>query len=381
MAEGDIGAEIDRLEFEAGTATGPKLIHVNGDIFAIAYVGPDGHGWIQTVEIDSAGAIPAAVEGSLEFDATAAQDVDFIKVAAGVFAVVYRASVNDGWIKTVNISDDGATLSLTGQSFEYDSGEGNEPHIVKIADNVFAIAYRKSSIQGKVVTVSISDAGVIGDPILDSLVFDSTRGISPHIIHVVGDIFAIAYQGVDDDGWLVTVDIDSAGAIEATIEDSFEFDPADITDPCILQISASIYVIAYSNSAGDGDMVTVSIDAAGVIGDPVLDDQMFDTGVGSHPCIIHVSGELFAIAYTGVDSDGWLRTWAINAAGTINATEQDHLEFDTTYGKFPSMLHVSGNIYTIAYTSGATGGAVISVDIETVAAAAMIQHILMVGVG
>jgi hypothetical protein len=381
MAEGDIGAEIDRLEFEAGTATGSRLIHVTGDIFAIAYTGPDGDGWIQTVEIDSAGAIPAAAEGGLEFDASAANDIDFIKVASGVFAVVYRDSVNDGWIVTVNISDNGATLSLTGSSFEFETGECYEPSIVKVADNVFAIAYRNSSVHGKVITVSITDAGVIGDPILDSLDFEATRGIAPHIIHVTGDIFAIAYQGVDDDGWLVTVEIDSAGAIPATIEDSFEFDTADIAGARILQVDVDTYVIVYTNSLADGDMVTVSIDDTGNIGAAILDDQVFETGTGNMISIIAVSGDFFAIAYRGTSDDGWLKSWEISDAGVIAALKQDELEFDATHGAQPVILHISGSIYAIAYTSGAAGGAVISVDIETVVAAAAIQYLPLMGIG
>lgn len=381
MAEGDIGAEIDRLEFEAGTCNNPKLIHVKDDVFAIAYTGPDNDGWIQTVSIDSAGVIPAAVLGSLEFDDTEANNIGFIKVAAGVFAVVYRGPGNDGWIKTLTISDDGTTLALVGAGFEFDTSACYYPAICKVANNVFAVVYSNSSIQGRLITVGISDAGLITDPILDFLIYDATRSYGQQIVHAVGDFFAITYQGPDDDGWIATVDIDSAGEIEASIEDSFEFDAADIGQALMLRIVAGVFVIAYKEAGNAGDLVTVSIDAAGDIGAGILDDQEFDVTTGLEPCIIHVSGNVFAIAFSGILGDGWLRTWSIDTEGVIAAAKIDELEFDTSDGRFPCILHVSGNIYAIAYARGNTAGQVISVDIETVAAAAATHHLPLMGVG
>lgn len=381
MAEGDIGAVIAELEFEAGVATSPKLLHVLGDIFAIAYTGPDGDGWIVTVDIDSAGSITDPVVAAFEFEAGAAYQIDFIKVTNGVFAVVYKDAVNDGWIKTVAI-DAAGVISLTGMdSFEFETGECNNPCWVKVAGNIFAIAYRNASLYGRVVSVSISDAGAIGDPVLSSLNFETVRGIDPHIIHVTGDIYAIVYQGVDDDGWIVAVDIDSSGAITDPAAAAFEFETTDVGNCRILQIAAGIYVIAFKNAASDGDLTTVSIDSAGVVGDPVLDDQEFDGVGGAEPSIIHVSGDFFAIAYRGSAGLGQLKTWEISAAGTIAALKQDELTFDATYGAYPTILHVSGNIYAIAYTSGGTGGKVISLDIETVGPAAAKQHLMLMGVG
>lgn len=381
MAEGDIGAEIDRLAFDGASAQYPKIVHVAGDIFAIAYTGPDGDGWIQTVEIDSAGAIPAAVEGSLEFDATAANDIVFIKVTAGLFAVVYRDSVNDGWIRTLTISNDGTTLALTGESFEFETGACYEPFITKVADNIFAIAYRNGDVAGEVVTVSISNAGVIGDPILDSLLFDATRCIKPSIIHVDGDIYAIAFQGVGDDGWIVTVDIDSAGAIEAAIEDSLEFETTDISDAFLIRVASDIVAIAYKDAAGDGWIKTVSVDSAGVMPATIEGSLEFDTFNGLIPNIIPVSGDVYAVVYTGSLADGWLKTLTISDDGVTLALTGQSLEFDTVQGLQCFMVHVTGNIYAIVYGDTNTYGQIISVDIETVAAAAATHHLPLMGIG
>jgi hypothetical protein len=381
MAEGDIGAVIDSLEFEAGAATYPKILHVVGDVFAIAYTGPDSDGWIKTVSIDSAGAVSNAVLGSLKFEAGAANNIDFIKIDSNTFAVVYIDNEADGWIRTVNISADGITIALTGSSLEFETVACYEPSIVHVVGDVFAIAYRDSGVLGQLKTFTITGAGAVAAISGGTLEFDSVRCVRPHIIHVVGIKYAIAYEGSGDDGYVLTVNISNDGETLSLTGSSLEFDTADIVNAHILRISASIYVITYKNSDGDGDLVTISINAAGTIGATILDDQEFDAFNGIDPKIIHVSGDFFAIAYEGGSEDGHLRTWSIAADGTINATEQGNLEFDTAYGRFTAILHVSGNIYAIAYTSGAAGGKVISLDIETVAVSAATQHLMMMGIG
>ena len=381
MAEGDIGSVLDSLEFEAGTATRPKLLHVHGDVFAVAYTGPDGDGWIATVKVDSAGAIPATIEHSLEFEGGNANDLDFIKVASGVFAVVYRDESNDGDIRTVNISDAGTISLVAGESWEFEAGACYTPCFAKVADNVFAIAYRNASVHGRVVTVGISDGGAISHPLIGELIFDATRCLQPCIVHVTGEVYAIAYQGPDDDGWVTTVNITDGGGITDPAAVAFEFDPTSVGQCRMLQASEGIFVIVYMNADNDGDMVTVSIDAAGAIGDPILDDQEFDAMNANYPAIIPASGEFCAIAYRGTADRGWLRTWAVDAAGLIAGTEQDSLEFDAVHGAFPHILHVAGNIYAIAYATGAVGGKVISIDIETLGPAAADPHFMLMGIG
>ena len=381
MAEGDIGTELDRLEFETTRCLYPRIVHVVGDIYAIAFTGDGGHGWITTVSVDSAGAIPAAVEDSLDFAATGAYDIDFCKVANGVFAVVYRDNVNDGQIKTISINASG-TISVAGMdTFEFEAGAAYDPKIIKVASNVFAVAYMPASVEGKVITVGINDAGAITDPVLDSLVFEGTRCVRPCIIHVVGDIFAIAYEGVDDHGWMVTVEIDSTGAIPATVEDSFEFDPAVVSRVHIAQRSDSIYVIVYTNSATNGDIVTVSISAAGNIGAAILDDQVFATPAVTDSRVINVSGDVIAIVYKGQFDDGFIVTWAISDAGVIAGAYIDEVEYDANQGTYPNIMHVSGNIYAITYADIDVDGQIITYAIETVAAAAATQHLMMTGIG
>ena len=82
--------------------------------------------------------------------------------------------------------------------------------------------------------------------------------------------------------------------------------------------------------------------AEGDIG-AVIDTGIFDAVTGLENSIVHVSGNVFAIAYQGVDNDGWLCTLTIDNLGNIGPIV-DTLEFDAAYGYPTSFIHVSGNV-------------------------------------
>ncbi|MFC1969086.1 hypothetical protein ACFLVF_01180, partial [Chloroflexota bacterium] len=79
------------------------------------------------------------------------------------------------------------------------------------------------------------------------------------------------------------------------------------------------------------------------------DTLEFDTTDGRVPSITHVSGDIYAIAYQGDGDDGMLITVEIASSGAITDTVVDTLEFDTTDGMMPDMIQANGVIYAIAY--------------------------------
>jgi len=115
------------------------------------------------------------------------------------------------------------------------------------------------------------------DTVIDSFVFRATGAWEPVIINIDGDIYAIVYRDVDTDGWIATIDISAAGDIGAARIDHFEFEPADCINPSIIHISGDIYAIAYNGPGNDGFIITISIDSAGNIGAAVIDSLEYCT--------------------------------------------------------------------------------------------------------
>ena len=98
--------------------------------------------------------------------------------------------------------------------------------------------------------------------------FDAQKGEDPNIIHIAGDVFAIAYSGNGDDGFLKTVEVAANGQITNLGIDTLEFDTQQGETPNIIRISANIYAIVYSGSGDDGFLKTFGIADTGVITKP-----------------------------------------------------------------------------------------------------------------
>jgi prepilin-type N-terminal cleavage/methylation domain-containing protein len=312
-ATGNINGVIDTLEFDTSSGYEPDMTHVDGDVYAIAYRGPGDDGFLKTVEIATDGQITNTVIDTLEFDTSSGFDPSIIHINADVYAIAYRGPNSDGFLKTVEIATDGQITNAVIDTLEFDTSSGSEPAIIHVNGDVYAIAYRGPNLDGFLKTAEIATDGQITDTVIDTLEFDTSNSFEPDIIHVNADVYAIAYRGTwQDDGFLKTVEIATDGQITNTVIDTLEFDTSSGFEPKIIQVGGDVYAIAYRGPNSDGFLKTVEIATDGQITDTVIDTLEFDTSDGFEPDIIHVSGDFYAIAYRGINNDGFLKTVEIN---------------------------------------------------------------------
>ncbi len=335
---------IDALEFDVARGVAPDIINVSGNVYAIVYAGDVDVGYLKTVEIAGDGQITDTVIDTLEFDVARGVTPNIINVLDSVYAIAYVGDGDDGFLKTVEIGTDGQITDTVIDTLEFDTVKGKTPDILRISGDVYAIAYVGDGDDGFLKTVEIATDGQITDTIIDTLEFDTVKGVTPNIINVLGSVYAIVYAGDGDDGYLKTVEIGSNGQITDTVIDTLEFDTLKGKTPDILRISGDVYAIAYAGDADDGFLKTVEIATDGQITDTVIDTLEFDAVQGKVPNIIHVSGNVYAIAYQGDGDDGFLKTVEIGTNAQITDTIIDTLEFDVVQGKGPNMIiHISGS--------------------------------------
>ncbi len=356
---------IDTLEFDAGSGYEPNIIHVSGNVYAIAYRGIDGDGFLKTVEIATNGQITDSVIDSLEFDAGSGYEPNIIHVSGNVYAIAYRGIDDDGFLKTVEIATNGQITDTVIDSLEFDTDYGYEPDIIHVSGNIYAIAHRGAQDDGFLKTVEIATNGQITDAVIDTLEFDAWDGYTPNIIHVSGNVYALAYRGRFNDGFLKTVEIATNGQITDTVIDALEFDTRYGGEPNINPISGNVYAIAYKGKNELGTLKTVEIAANGQITDTVIDALKYDNALAYTPDLIPVSRNVYAVAYGGPFTDGFLKTVEIATNGQITDAVIGSLEFDTDQGAQPDIIHVSGNVYTIAYNGPADNGFLKTVEIIT----------------
>ena len=282
-----------------------------------------------------------------------------------MYVIAYTGDTDDGFLKTVQIAGSGEIGNEEIDSFEFDVVKGKTPDIIPISGDVYAIAYAEDGDDGRLITVTIANDGQITEAIIDSVEFDNAKGKTPNIIHISGNVYAIAYAGTGDDGWLITGTITAAGQITDTLIDSLEFDPVKGKTPNIIPISGNVYAIAYAGDLDDGFLITVTIATDGQITDTVIDTLEFDTSQGKTPNIIPISGDVYAIAYAGNADAGSLKTVTIATDGQITDPVIDTLEFDSAEGKTPNIIPVSGDVYAIAYAGNGDDGFLKTLTIAT----------------
>ncbi len=369
-------AVIDTLAFDSSNGYYADIIHISGNIYAIAYRGASADGFIRTVSIAANGDIGNSIIDTLEFDTSDCIFPDIISVSGSIYAVAYQGPGNDGFVKTVSIAANGDIGNSVIDTLEFDTADGWEPVIIHVSGNIYAIAYRGSGNDGFIKTVSIAANGDIGNSVIDTLEYDTSNGYYPDIIYISGNIYAIAYMGVSSDGFLKTISITTGGDIGNSVIDTLEFDTSDGAYPDIIYISGNIYAIAYQSTGSDGFIKTVSITPGGDIGASVIDTLEFDTADGREPKIINVTGGVYAVAYRGVNNDGFLKTASIAANGDIGNSVIDTLEFDPADGYYPDIIRIAEGIYAIAYSGPSLLGNLKTVGITTQVAISALYEIV-----
>jgi hypothetical protein len=209
----------------------------------------------------------------------------------------------------------------------------------------------------------------------DSLVWNALAVLEPRAVHVAGNIYAFSYEEHDNRGEVATVEIDNAGNVGAAIIDSLEFESTQIIWPDIIHVSGHVFAIVYSGVGDDGFLKTVTINNDGSIDNTVIDTFEFETVNCRIPKLFHVAGTTYGICYSK-DHTGKLATITIAANGAISEPVVDTLVFDATNCLHSNTVKIADNIFAIFYnrTNGpgrvvtltiADGGAITATPIDT----------------
>jgi hypothetical protein len=351
----------DTVEFVVEIGKEGNMISIPGTLnIIIVYTDKDNDGWVQTIELNRDGGITSILD-KFEFDTSFCRDPNLIHVSGSIYAICYRGQGSDGIIKTVQIAANGSINDTIQDTLVFDSIDCFDPDIIHISGNVYAISYTQDKDDGFIKTVEILPDGDI-TTVQDTLEFDDIEGKVPDMCHISGDIYAMVYTGDDEDGFLTTIEIATNGAITDPVIDTFEFDILIGKDPAMVHISGNIYAIAYEGVNSDGYLKTVEIEENGIINTSVIETTIFDATKGEEPAFIDISGNFYALAYSTVADKGNLITIMILNNGSIIYPKVDAFEF-SAYCKSPRIIHVSDSLFTISYRGAGNQGYLTTVHI------------------
>ena len=325
---------------DGGTGTGQIVSHIymtEGQYLVRLEITSNGRTLVYSRVVDiianfggstPSGPLPGQIEDAigdfLEFDTTLAQDPNIIQVGNGIFAVAYNGGSNsDGLVTTFSIDPSGNVGDSPIDTFAFEPTFATaDPKIFEVGPGIYAIAYSRGLV-GYVVTIDIDAGGTIGTALIDSQQF-STRAIVIQPIEVGSGIYAFAYAGTDDDGYVSTLSIAADGTISNSVIETVEFLDSDAFTRDIIQVGPGLYAITYDFDF-DGYVVTIGIDAAGDIDAALTDSLEFAPIRGFTPNIIEVGTGVYASAYQGPDNDGFVTTFSIDSSGSIANSVIDNL--------------------------------------------------------
>ena len=145
--------------------------------------------------------------------------------------------------------------------------------------------------------------------------YDDVKGINNSLVQVDSDTYALAYSGPDDDGFITTFTVPSDGS-SITEVTTIEHNTSDASYNSLIQVDSDTYVLAYSGPNEDGYISTFTISSNGATITKV-DEIEHDTDKGRHNSIIQIDSDTYALAYEGLNSDGFIKTFSVQSDGTL----------------------------------------------------------------
>lgn len=266
----------------------------------------------------------------------------------------------------MSVGDIGAVLS----TLEFDAVNGEFPQIIHVAGDIFLLAYQGTDNDGFLATITIARDGTVAASGAPTVEFDAADMINkPSLINIAGSMFAVAYAGPSNDGFVKTFTVDALGTISAII-DTLEFatESSAISFIKILPGNGDFFVICYSGSSIGFDVVTVDIDSAGVIANAVTATQVLSTASVVAGAIVNITGSTFLATAREIVAGndnllGW--TFSVSAAGAFTLIEGPTTIWSAgAVSYFGDLIKVSptGTIYAIGYAPSGTSTGILTFD-------------------
>ncbi len=302
------------VKLDEGTLTGMAvtatiiygIIKIADGILAFT----DNDGYVCTVAIAANGTITTAILDELQFRADANCSEPFICHGTGDMWVIsyYDPVGDDSYITTVEIDSSGAIAAAVAVTQQISIGFSNNINSIKIADGKIAIFFADGNDNlAHVETRTISGIGAIS-AIIDSSTWSDESQYDLRPFHITGTIYACSYRdGTDGGGWINTFNIAADGTITTVDIDSFNYEPAAGGVPgrwATGGYGSGVAIVFYPDVNDYAQAKTVDIDGSGNIGASVLDTETVDNVFADYTHLIKVSETMYIVIWSDDDVYG-----------------------------------------------------------------------------
>ena len=304
--------EISSLKHNNNQGLYNSLVQVDSDTYLLAYTGPDNDGFISSFTISSDGtSITEIVQ--LEHQTSHAEYNSLVQVDSDTYALAYSGPNDDGFITTFTVPSNGSSITEVA-TVEHNTSDASYNSLIQVDSDTYVLGYTGSSEDGFIATFTISSNGASITEVSELEHQTSQAGYNA-LAQVDSDTYALAYSGPGIDGFITTFTVPSNGSSITEVA-TIEHNTSDASYNSLIQVDSDTYVLAYSGSNEDGFIATFSISSNGATITKV-DEIEHDTDKGRHNSIVQIDSDTYALAYEGLNSDGFIKTFSVQSDGTL----------------------------------------------------------------
>ncbi len=288
-------------------------------------------------------------------------------ISGDVYAAVYHTLVDPGaTITTFRMPSDYVIPTpltvIDSQIFADVSNYQNNPDILSLGNGLYAVSFGSrhydTTPAGYIMTVSITDEGVISDSMIGQMM-TNFYGKMSRLFQVNGSLYGVAFGGdysktyLHKTGGVVTFSIDESGYFSMPLC-QLKLDEDYCSKIDVVQVGADVFALAYnSDSNGSSCIRTIQISNGGNV--TYLRRSFFSLADHMEPSI--VAGSLpnqYIVAFGGDSTkpvQGVLRMVSIASDGTILSISGSQLLPSNT-SVSPKIMALKGDLYLVAYSEG-----------------------------
>jgi len=175
----------------------------------------------------------------------------------------------------------------------------------------------------------------------------TTKGRYNSLVMIDSTHFIVAYTDTNGDGMIKTFSVDADGDNITQIAE-LEHDTTSCTYNSLVMIDSTHFMLAYDYNGDAGRLRTFSIDG-NYENITTIDTLNHDTTKGVWNSLVKIDSTHFMLAYMGSSNNyGVVKTFSIDGSYSTIA-QIDVLEHDTAYGAQNSLVKIDSTHFALAY--------------------------------
>jgi len=363
MPIGEIIKLLDTHIFDSTRGSYPAIQQIDEDLHCIAYRGPDDDGWSKSVNITAAGAISEPASNTLVFDATTANYCKACVRPPNILCNFYRSEDLDRYLEAIKVNADGTLEQHANHGVKFTTADYTFGPPLYRAGSIVAIAYQHQDGTAHVCTITVSDEGQVTDPPTHDLATTAIVQGYPSLAHVKDNVHVLMYQDGGNNGYAISVNISEAGTVTPTGQPNTLIAAQYNWNNNLIKIKDNTFICVHHGPDSTGVAAVFQCSDEGVITVPTNNIYEFEDTSCDAPWALRITDEVFAVAYTGQDGDGFLKTIKCHVASAATWTAVSALEFDEAHCDDPVIIKRGPGVYTLCYNGPADAGTLKTVQI------------------